>query len=433
MLNFIYIAMKKPSLLLSVFLLLILFSGCSSVKRYQSAEWKGQDNSLVDMELFGARLEHLSAEDLEKNLWDLSASAQTQLIQILNERYPDNEQFIGALSKEYLTGSKFSDLDLTRKDLRMVFTISRERDYRALNETSSRFSPADRIEHLKFSLELPLEYNLSFVRWNRYSTEYGEIEIADVSFSASLDLDADGMLKQTDVGGKSSFSRSEQQELKTRFLKLNGSISDRVIGIEEEGTREIDLTGNVIADVSLEFLGFPERIALPVFSGVSEITGGETGLSGIRFVDVLVPRMEEVPDTIQASLTLEYVYRHVQSGSRTFAEWDDQVEYYTGLVKKQVPLFLKSDYLPGFYCIADRLDRSELLKIRQGEDREFLLQFVSHQDASRIVEWLEGIPDIGGDETIAPLVVGRSSLYFKGKSLSGEEASKISWKVVPVY
>jgi len=425
--------MKKPSLLLSVFLLLLVVSGCSSVKRYKSAEWKGQDNSLVDMELFGARLEQLSSEDLEKNLWDLSASAQTQLIQILNERYPENEQFIGALNKEYLTSSGSPNLDLTKKDLRMVFTISRERDYRALNETSSRFSPADRIEHLKFSLELPPEYNLSFVRWNRYSTEYGELEIADVSFSTSLDLDADGMLKQTDVGGKTSFSRNEQQEVKTRYLKLNGSISDRVIVIEEEGTREIDLTGNVIADVSLEFKGFPERIAIPVFSGESNISDSNTGLSGLRFADVLVPRMEEVPDTIQASLKLEYVYRHVQSGSRTFAEWDDQVEYYTGLVKKQVALFHKSDYLPGFYCITDGQDKSELLKIRQGEDREFLLQFVSYKDASRVMEWLEGMPDPGGDNAGKPLITGKSSFYFKGKILSWEEASKISWKVETVY
>ena len=30
--------------------------------------------------------------------------------------------------------------------------------------------------------------------------------------------------------------------------------------MEEEGTREIDLTGNILADVSLEFDRFPETL-----------------------------------------------------------------------------------------------------------------------------------------------------------------------------
>jgi len=424
--------MKKPTLLLSVFLLLFFLSGCSSVKRYKSATWKEQDNSLVNMELFGARLEHSSALEPEKNLWDLSASAQTQLIQILNERYPDNEQFIGAMSNKYLTkGTPL--LDLTKRDLRMIFTITKDRDYRDLNHTSSRFSPADRIEHLKFSLELPGEYNLRFKQWNRYATEYGEIEIADVSFSTSLDLDADGLVRQTDVGAKTSFSRNEQQEVKTRYLKLNGSINDQKISIEEEGTREIDLTGNVIADVSLEFDGFPERIAFPVFSGESINENGSFALSAFRFADVLVPKMKEVADTIEASLIMEYVYRHVQSGSRTFAEWDDHVEYYTGVVKKQVPLFLKSDYLPGFYCIADAQNRNDLLKIRQGEDLEILLQVISYKDADRILEWLEEKARADGATGNDPLIVGNTTLIYKGKTLTGAEASQLSWRVVPVY
>ncbi|MEN8202726.1 MAG: hypothetical protein ABFS28_09040 [Bacteroidota bacterium] len=416
--------MKKLFLLLSVSLLLFIVSGCSSVKRHKSAEWKGQDNSLVDMELFGASLGNPALITADKNLWDLSASAQAELVRILNERYPDNEQFIGALGNEYLTEGFKPSPNFTNKDLRMVFTISKKREYRDLNETSTRFSQADRIEYLKFSLELPPECNLGFKEWNRYATEYGEVEIADVSFSTSLNLEADGVVKQTDTGGKASFSRDEQQVVRTRYLKLNGSISDQVISIEEEGTREIDLTGNVIADVSLEFAGFPERIYFPVFAN--------TELSSLRHMDVQVPLMEEVYDTIKATLTLEYVYRHVQSGSRTFAEWDDQVEYYTGTVRKQVPLFQKDDYLPGFYCIADLQDERDLLKIRQGEEREYLLQFMTYKDALRVLEWLEGLkcPDEALHE---PLIIGNSTCFFKGKVLSGADAMENSWRIRPVY
>jgi len=428
--------MKKPHPLLSVNLLLLvtmmflIVGGCSSVKRYKSASWKGEDNSLVNMDLFGASLRDSPSIMQDKNLWDLSAGAQTQLIQILNERYPHNEQFMGALSNRYLSEDFTLPEDLTRKNLKMVFTISKHRDYRLLNESSSRFSPADRIEYLKFSLEIPPEYNLGFSGWNRYTTEYGEIEIADVSFSTSLDLDLDGSVSGTDAGGKTSFSRSEQQEVKSRYLKLNGSISNKTISVEEEGTREIDLTGNVIADVSLEFDGFPERIAFPQFAGEETPLAGDVPLTGFSFADVMVPRMEEAPDTILANLTLEYVYRHVQAGGKTFVEWDDQVEYYTGELVKQIPLFQRRDYLPGFYCIAAENNQNERLKFTNGEDKEYLLQFASYRDASRVVNWIDGLE---GAITSDPLIVGKETILFEGKALTRGQAAEGKWKVIPVY
>ena len=422
--------MLSVSLLLFVTMMLFVVDGCSSVKRYKSASWKGEDNSLVNMDLFGASLRDSPSVMQDKNLWDLSAGAQTQLIQILNERYPHNEQFMGALSNRYLSGDFTIPEDLTRMNLKMVFTISKQRDYRLLNESSSRFSQADRIEYLKFSLEIPPEYNLGFSGWNRYTTEYGEIEIADVSFSTSLDLELDGSVIETDAGGKSSFSRSEKQVVKARYLKLNGSLSDKTISVEEEGTREIDLTGNVIADVSLKFDGFPERIAFPQFTGEDTPLAGDVPLAGFSFADVMVPRMEEAPDTILANLTLEYVYRHVQAGGKTFVEWDDQVEYYTGKVEKQIPLFQRRDYLPGFYCIGAENNQNERLKFKDGENKECLLQFASYRDASRVVDWLDGQ---AGATSSEPLVAGRTLFLFGGNELTFEEASLVEWKVMPVY
>ena len=382
------------------------------------------------MELFGARLLPPSSESANKNLWDLSASAQAELIQILNERYPENEQFMGALGNEYLTARSVPSLDLTYKELRMVFTISKQRNYENLNQTSSLFSQADRIEYLKFGLELPEGSKLRFKEWNRYSTEYGEVDIADVSFSTSLNLEADGVIKGSDAGGKGTFSREEKQEVKTRYLKLNGSISDRAITMEAEGTREIDLTGNVIADITLEFEGFPERVVVPVFSGDPDMIGEALSF---RFADVLVPRMEEVADPLMATLKMEYVYRHVQSGSNTFAEWDDQVEYYTGRVEKQVSLFHKEDYLPGFYCLTDQQDNKEILKYRQGKDREYLLQFSTYKDAFRVLEWLEKLDYTSAEKNELPVTVGNSTLLFQGRALSGSKASEINWKIRPVY
>jgi len=147
--------MKKLILLLIGILWLFLFTGCTSVKRFKSAQWKGEDNSLVNVELFSAKLNDPLVESEERNLWDLSASAQTQLIQILNERYPDNGQFINAMNLKYLSEADLPRVDMTGKELQMVFTVQKPRDYKALSDPSSRFSPADRIEYLKIEVEIP--------------------------------------------------------------------------------------------------------------------------------------------------------------------------------------------------------------------------------------------------------------------------------------
>jgi hypothetical protein len=353
-------------------------------------------------------------------LWDLSANAQTRLVQILDERFPENGQFMEALSKNYREGDEALLDDYTRKDLQMVFSISKKREFALINEPAARFSPADRIEYLRLSLEIPKENRLKFKQWNHYATEYGELEIADVSFSRSLELDAGGDPAGLDLGGRASLNRSEKQVIEARYLKLNGSLSAHQMVLEEEGTRETDLTGNISAHVSLEFEAFPERVVVPYFS--------DSGHLVIQFRDVLVPSMEWAPDTLYAKLTLDYIYRHVQSGWHTFAEWDDGVEYYKGKVQKTVPLFTKMDYLPGFYCIGfDGVERESLKYKSNG--KEFLLQFLDYRSASRFMDWLS-LPD---RDPSRPVYMGNNMLSFKGEAFTPALIRERGLRVMPVY
>jgi len=410
----------KPFLLAGLFVLFWM-SSCTSVKRFQSVEYKGRDNALVDVELFRSSLAIEAPPRQEMNLWNLSANAQTRLVQILDERYPDNAQFMSALSRDYRLDGESHMEDFARKELLMVFSVNRKRDYPRINDPAGRFSPADRIEYLKLSLEIPEEYRLKFTRWNRYATEYGELEIADVSFSRSLELDAAGDPWGMDAGAKASLNRNERQVIEARYLKLNGSLSDTQMVLEEEGTREMDLTGNISANVSLEFEGFPERVVVPFFSDSGELV--------IQFSDVLVPALEWVPDTLFATMTLEYIFRHVQSGWHTYAEWDDRVEYYEGLVKKQVPLFTKADYLPGFYCIGEELEGRDALKIRGENGKEYMLQFLDYPAASRFFDWLSN----SGLDPMRPVFIGTSQLFFKGRSFNPAQIQQEQLKVLPVY
>jgi len=419
--------MRKSIFLITGVLLLFVLNSCTTVKRFKSAEYKGEDNKLVNVELFNTRLSAEPGNIQEKNLWTLSANAQTRLVQILDERYPDNEQFMEVLSGTY-GSNKLPVEAYTRKDLRMVFSVSKSRDYTRLNDARGRFSPADRIEYLRLSLEIPESYRLRFHEWNRYTTEYGEIDIADVSFSKNLDLTLDGSSATLDMRTEARLGRNEKQGISKRYLKLNGSISDFRAVIESEGTREVDLTGNVVADVSLAFAGFPELLMVPVFADTGAIDGMEEVLA-LKFVEALVPAMEDAPDTLFANLTLDYIYRHVQSGWKTFAEWDDGVEYYQGRVSKKVALFLKKDYLPSFFCIgSDQGARSEL-KFRISPEKEYLLQFRDRQDASRFLQWMQN-PE---RQQAEPVFIGNSKLLYKGEPITPGELVRNQLKVMPVF
>lgn len=405
-------------------LILSLVSGCTSVKRFKSADYKGQDNSLVEMSLFSARLDQQLPDRSGQNLWNLSAGAQTKLIQILDERYPENGEFTVALNQEYMLDESGPPLDFTHHRLQMVYTISRSKDYTALGDGRSRFSPADRIEELKFSLELPEAYKLSFTGWNRYATEYGELALADMSFSRSISLGGDISTRAGDIDVKAESGRKEDQSVRSRYLKLNGCISPKRIEMEAEGNREIDLAGNVLAEVALKFEAFPERVFIPVFSAPGEAF--PPLLMELRPEDILVPRIKELPDSIMATLEMEYIYRHVKTGWKSYQEWDDRVAYYKGRVEKQVLLFNKSDYLPLLYCLGTDGEEKETLKIRTASGKEYPLQFFGYREANRFLKWLQLKDSVHK--------TGANTLLWNGQSITSEMLLSIKeLKVIPRY
>jgi hypothetical protein len=419
--------MRKYAFLITGSLSLFIITGCTTVRRFKAAEYKGVDNSLVEVTLFNTRLLGEPLMTQEKNLWTLSANAQSRMVQILDERFPDNEAFLNVLAGNFNSNEAPSQ-DLTQKDLRMVFSIEKNRDYSKLNNVAGRFSPADRIEYLKISLEIPETYHLRFLEWNRYETEYGEIDLADVSFTRNMDLSVDGSPEGADIGYDATVGRNEKQAIRKRYLKLNGNLNEHKLEIESEGTRETDLTGNVIADISLAFAGFPEIVVVPVFSD-TVFNGKRVDFVALRFVDVVVPAMEEAPDTIYANLFLDYTYRHVAGGWKTYAEWDDRVEYYQGHMSKKVPLFLKKDFVPALFCIGTEKGEKSCLKFRKSQGKEYLLQFRDQREASRFLEWLQSPSRSQTD----PVFIGENTLLYQGTPVTPGEITENQLRVLTVY
>ncbi len=405
--------MKKTfSLLL---LPLLLLYSCSSVKRFASASYQGEDHELADIHLYGYHLHDAGPADPGQHLWDLSATAQTALIKVLDRRYPANSDFLSALNQRY-PDKALSGMDYLNKQLDLVFSISRKRNFSALNQPALHFSPADRIAWLSFKLEIPASYPLHFLQWDHFATEYGNLDIADVGFSRSIDLSAKAPINDlVSAEARGKFSRDERQALQAQYLRLNGSLSDKQLRLEQEGTREIDLSGNVTTSVSMAFDGVSTSLVMPVYQDIAGSPGTGESIKAIRLVPVLVPAMESVPDTLKGILSMDYVYRHVQKGWPTFAEWDDEVEFYSGRVEKEVLLFTRSEIVPVF------------AGIRAGDEAFFLggpgnesrpLQFTDYAAADRFLSALRSMWLSGSRKAIC--FPGEQYLYLGRKKLTFE-------------
>jgi hypothetical protein len=393
--------MKNSTLYLMIFFFLILITSCSSLKRYRTRAKDGKNDSLVTISMLRKSLSSRSPADQGKALWDLTADAQSQLIKILNVRYPDNSMFIRALNMKYLPGiiDTASD-DYTNFNMRLVFSVGRVRDTLCRPEYFGvKITPADRIEYLCIKLTIPPipgGSSLLFKNWNLYSTDYGSIDIGDVSSTVSGELTPKiSQTLSTDVkdtekssGTTISASRKEDQKVSYRYMKLNGKLDDHSITMEEEGTREIDLSGNISADVALNFDKFP--VTVTDISGLKDSTGRFNDPSKVFAGNhlIMVPKIDTVRDKIYGILDMYFIYRNVKCRAATFPEWDDRVKYYCGHTKQMVTLFTKEDYMPPFYCIGP--DSEHLVGTTRipGKPASHLI-FRTYNDAREFYDWLK--------------------------------------------
>jgi hypothetical protein len=203
--------------------------------------------------------------------------------------------------------------------------------------------------------------------------------------------------------------------------------------MEEEGTREIDLTGNIIAEVSVEFESTGETVTkikgLKDSSGVFNLP---EKLSLNTFV-VNIPDIGKIKDGIEADLKMDFVYRNVKGGRKTFPEWDDRVKYYTGSVIKPVLILADRDFVPGFCSIGlgQGANKKEFLTLKKRTGESWPLIFRSYSEAADFNDWLVWFMGKNGDKAVK---IGGYNLQFKGKDLTSDLINmELLFGVVPYY
>ncbi len=396
----------------------------------------------MSIDLFGTKIEAAGEEDESKSLWDLQAEGQAELIKELSKRNSEDEKFASALNNKYIKGKSKTITDYTSKDVRLIFSISKKRNYQALPgfaSSTTSFTLGDRIEYVKFDIVIPNNVNLSFVKWNKFSTEYATINVADVSFNRSLEVTASsgitnvsGAEKTVDnkkttssnsltptISGKGTTGIIENQIVRYRYVGLNGTISDKKASIEQEGIREIDLTGNVIADFNLKFDEFPETItSIEDYKAASGAYNAPKNLK-VSLYTAMVPIVSGLPEKIEASLNYQYAYRHIVKGEKTYYEWDDKIEYITGTASKTITLFKRDDYLPSFYNISERAPdhvfgyqrtRIVLKDVHSNEETEMV--FPDLAAAQEFWRWLNKHEPAPADVN-KPIVIGSYKLLLR--------------------
>jgi hypothetical protein len=419
---------------------LLLTISCmnTSVKRFKTAEFMyindSISDSLIEVNLFGVRVEPVQITN-KSDILLLGDLGQSEFIKILDNRYKDNDQYIDALKGEYFNlNEPYSVVDYSIKDLKMVFSISKKLDYENMGKKETFFSPADRIENLRFSLKLDPSTRLKYTKWNRYTTQFDTINIADMTFSKSLGTK--GSVNNvfsgstTQISSNTEQSMQEKQNILHRYILLSGSIDDSTITIEEEGVRDIDLAGNVIADVSVKFPEKPLRV-VTISNLKNTITDKYLSWTDlkIKFDIVNIPDFNNIlPDTVMAFLSYEYIYRHVISGYDTYYEWDDKVAYFKGKNKKNIVLFNKDDYLPHFYYIGlagdDEYSRNSGIIVNDIlANQYYMLVFKQYWEARDFFKWLNNFPP-DKNRSNRKILLDSNYILMKGTPDSRTELSR---------
>lgn len=392
---------KLSFALCSFFLLSSCFVGKlfqdTTVRRYKSAEYiklndiidtvsivNGIANSInktdkprAELSIFSTKISSSKSESTEKSLWDLDSNGEAKLLEILDKRSDSDKEFYQNLEKKFLKSKpKGIVKDYSTQNLKMIISISKNRRYEDLD---SSYSLADRIEYLKIRMDSDSS-GMHYIKWNKFQTEYGTINIGDVTFDESVSItggiggsrstsqensfNSEGDAKKYASTGSFAPSLSatgtsgiqEVQKVGYRYIALNGKINRDSLIVEQEGIRDIDLAGNIIIDVEMKF-DETEKHQISSFKnlpGLDEIPKTNFFSSvNIEKTEIELPNENKLQD-INLSMQYEYIYRNVKNprGAKTFFEWDDQVRFYGQKVKKNNNVVLKpKDYMPQVYGI----------------------------------------------------------------------------------
>ncbi len=337
--------MKK--VIFATLLASILVSSCNFsgrlTKRYKTITVTENDVAIgdrIDVNAYVIEKEK-SESPKPKTIFDLSPKGQAALITELGKKETATDKFVSGLTNNLSAKPNPAEIiDYSQFEKRIVVSVR-----------NKSHMPADRIEKIIITLDIGSEVKI--LSCNKLTTEYQTLDLgklnytntqnAEISGSAGIEAGNEATLAnekitntttgKTSAGltGKFSASRSLSEEvlLKQRMVVLNAAISQNKLSLYQEGVGGIDLTGNILADVTLAIedlkvekaYAFSELIKNEVLSEAASIKVSEKLL--------ICPN---ITNDVKANVSFEGGYRQVLKRHNTISESDDKVQSYYGKV-----------------------------------------------------------------------------------------------------
>lgn len=345
--------------ILTIFLLGACVNNSRLTRRYHSLEIRENSDTIRKYtEAHAYALEPaIALTQPARTVFDLSPGAQAALIRELGDRIKPTDDLLHAIdySWDRNDGTPGRLSDFSRFEKRLVFSV-REKNPR----------PADRISRL--TLTLTIDSSIQLLSCNRLATTYEQVDLGTIEHHRSLAYEAGAATGYTagntvegvdsaptattgheyDMGVTASFSgqqsTTETVNMDRRIISLNAYIYDNELSLYQEGEEGRDLTGNVIADITL---AFTDLVAERVFRWNQSPTPDSTAVLFDEHI-VIYPNIHR---DITAQLTWEVDYRKVGKGHRSRTESDDHVQLYHGLGTLDNPVLIirRNDLRPAIW------------------------------------------------------------------------------------
>lgn len=430
--------MKRIIIILAGIVMFSSLSAQKTLRRYKRLKSGEVNNELVNLSTTSSKISNASQEASFKTVFDLQDRGQAALLE--GKTTKESIELLNNKFLEKKTTEK-SQIDLTTWDIRIVFSISRDVIY----SDKKSFSAYDRIENLNYSFQLDksLKNIVQFKEWNKYTTEYGSIDIGTLEYNESFKADfgivgkigASKSGKKTEttdsevnensyllgpevsanIGTGFNNSWKENQTIKRRYIQLTGTFNENSFSIHQQGTRETELAGNVSLDLKVKLP--TDEVIISAFSNLYEknnIANIDTVVK-MNLIRYVIPDVNALPSGVFGRININYAVRHIDGKARTYAEFDDVIKYITGENTHNDTIIKKEDIIIPIYFI--KLNKGETNKSLTYKDdiSNKVIHFTSYENALNFKSWLI---EYGLKNSNNKIEISNREISFDGISIS---------------
>lgn len=332
----------------------------------------------------------------ELGVLQLSAEGQAALITSIAKMDSSATGLYQQLAKGFTKQPSINMIDRSQITKRIIFSTQK---------TNLAGDPADRISRLEFNLNLKdLPESLQFHQWDRFETEYGQVDLGKIGLKKGVELSAKlsptfgGTLNAGEAGVTVSRELSEEVALRQRFIALTGTLDTHNATLVQEGIVGIDLSGNTSIDLTIKFL--PEALEIQQIVKFDSFQTNK-GLKNqeeitYRVIPIYLPThnvVKKLERGIHCDLTVNYVLRHVRKGSETIMEGDDVVVFAQGgheIPPQEVTLlsYAHLQRLRSRFFIRSIDDEGKNLAIDLPRNSSQSLDFATYEEAEEFLNWI---------------------------------------------